>query len=486
MKIALIRSQALIKFIPIVMLLLELSFGLFSAAGADPKLVLTMIMMLWMVMWWIFDVMPLGITALIPMFFLPFLGIIPLDKVTPNYSHSVIYLFLGGFILARALEKSRMSERMALEILRVTGKSANGIVIGFTAATGFLSMWISNTATAVMMMPIAISIISFLEQNLENKLENEIHKLSIVLFLTIAYASNIGGIMTPVGTPPNVVFVGFLDQIYNIKIDFWKWMLFVGPIGFILLIINYFLLIKLFPYKLILPETFKDFIKQKLKVLGKVDGPQLVTLLVFIIVCSLWIFKDVIHYLVGFEFINDTSTAILGGVLLFVLPSQQTETGWRSVLNAKDIAHLPWNIVLLFGGGMAMADALKIVGVIQMATDYFSSLQISSPWLLVATLTLMALFLTEIMSNVALCVIALPVIMNLGVAIGLSPIIVGLPAALATSFAFMMPVSTPPNAIVFGSGKIKIFEMMKAGFYLNIISIVVVMTLGWWLFGYVA
>lgn len=479
---SLLRTNALIKVLPFVLLFLELTFGLFSGGGEHRNIALTVLMMFWMVLWWIFEVMPLGITALIPIVFLTFLRVMPLDKIMPHYSHSVIYLFLGGFILARALEKTRLSERIALEILRFTGKSDVGIVLGFTLATAFLSMWISNTATAVMMLPIALSVVGFLEENLPEHDKEDLKGLGLTLFLTIAYSANIGGIVTPVGTPPNVVFVGYLNQLYGIKIDFWRWMLAVFPVAAVVLAANIFLLKKFFPFSLTLPEGFAGFIRTKLKNLGKMNGPQIVTLSVFALVCSLWIFKDLIHFIIGFTFINDTSTAILGGILLFVIPSKQDENKWTAVLSAGDISRLPWNIVLLFGGGMAMAASLQEAGAIQIATDYFSSLNISSPWLLIFSLACLALFLTEIMSNVALCVVALPVIMNLGVAMNLNPLLVGLPAALCTSFAFMMPVSTPPNAIVFGTGQVKMTDMMKAGFFLNIISLAAVMSIGWWTF----
>jgi sodium-dependent dicarboxylate transporter 2/3/5 len=476
---SILRTTALIRILPLVLIFLQATFGLFSGASGEPKTALVLLMMFWMVLWWIFDVMPLGITAMIPLIYLPFFNISDIDKITPHYSHSVIYLFLGGFILAQGLEKTRLSERIALEILRVVGKSDQGIVLGFTLATAFLSMWISNTATTVMMLPIAMSVVAFLRNNLAADQESNIGALALVLFLTIAYAASIGGIMTPVGTPPNVVFVGYLDKLYNLKIDFWRWMVVVMPIGLLVLLANMIILKKLFPYKVELPQGFAFFIREKLTKMGKMNGQQKITLGVFALVCFLWVFKDLIHLALPHPIINDTSTALLGGVLLFLLPTKQDETGWSTVLNVKDIPHLPWNILLLFGGGMAMAAAIKDVGLIESATQYFAALNITTPWLLVAVLATMTLFLTEIMSNVALCVVALPVIMNLGIAADINPIIIGMPAALCSSFAFMMPISTPPNAIVFGTGIIKTSDMMKAGFWLNIVSIVVVMTVGW-------
>ena len=471
----------LTKVLPFVIWFLEIAFGFLSGMSSDPRIPLTTFMMLWMVGWWIFEVMPLGITALIPMIFLPFMGLSSPKEVTPHYAHTVIYLFLGGFIVARALEKTRMSERIALEILKLTGKSDRGIVMGFGLATAFLSMWISNTATTVMMVPIAYSVMNFLKDNLEESQKTSLPALSLVLYLTIAYSANIGGIMTPVGTPPNVVFVGYLDQLYGVKIDFWKWMVAVIPPALLVLFSMFTLLRKLYPYAVTLPDDFPQFIKRKLNDMGPLNSKQYVTLCVFALVAFLWIFKGVIHKLTGTSFLNDSSVAILGGALLFLIParSEDPKSSWSAPLNEKDISYLPWNIVLLFGGGMAMASALKDAGLIQMATDFFASMNISSPWMLIFSLAVMALFLTEIMSNVALCVVALPVVMNLGVASGLNPVLVGMPVALCTSFAFMMPVSTPPNAIVFGTGEVRIKQMMRAGVFLNIISVLIVMTVGW-------
>lgn len=477
----LLRTHLLVKVFPFFVLFFELAFGFLSGLSSDPRVPLTSFMMLWMVSWWIFEIMPLGVTALIPMVFLPFLGLSPLKEVTPHYAHPVIYLFLGGFIVARALEKTRLSERIALEILKITGKSDRGIVMGFGLATAFLSMWISNTATTVMMVPIAYSVIGFLKENLDATNRASLPEMSVVLYLTIAYSANIGGIMTPVGTPPNVVFVGYLDQLYGIQIDFWKWMLAVVPPALLVLFAMFALLRKLNPYSVTLPDDFPQFIRRKLAELGPLNSKQFVTLAVFSLVAFLWIFKGLIHKVVGIEFLDDSSVAILGGVLLFLIPvrSEDPNSTWSAPLDEKDISFLPWNIVLLFGGGMAMASALKDAGLIQLATDLFASMEIASPWLLIFSLAVMALFLTEIMSNVALCVVALPVVMNLGVASGLSPILVGLPVALCTSFAFMMPVSTPPNAIVFGTGQVRIKQMMRAGLFLNIVSVIIVMTLGW-------
>ncbi|MEM7674282.1 MAG: SLC13 family permease [Verrucomicrobiota bacterium] len=471
-------KKTIAAILPFVILLLEILFGVLSGLG-DPQAVLTLFMLAWMVLWWVFEVLPLGVTALIPMVYLPMMGINSIRSVAPMYSTSIIYLFLGGFIIARALEKTALNERIALYILKITGKSEKGIVLGFIIATAFLSMWISNTATTVMMVPIALSVIAFLEKNLPDQSARSLKSMAIVLFLSIAYAANIGGITTPVGTPPNVVFLGFLDELYSITVDFWKWMLVSVPVALALLVTMIVFLRFIFPFSLPIDEGFQEFIRGKLSKLGTVSKEQILTLIIFSVVCFLWVFKEVIHGLVGSRFINDTSVAIMGGIFLFLIPYSLKEN--KPVLDIEDIKHLPWNIVLLFGGGMALAGALKDAGLIKATTDYFEALNIGSEYWLVFALALVTLFLTEIMSNVALCMVALPVIMQLGVAQGIPALLIGFPAAVCSSFAFSMPISTPPNAIVFGTNYIKVKDMLKVGILLNFIGVSIVMSVGWFL-----
>ena len=439
----------------------------------------------WMVSWWIFEILPLGVTALIPMVFLPLFGILPLKEVTATYSNPVIYLFLGGFIIARGLEKTGLSQRIALMILRATGKSDRGIIIGFMIATTLMSMWISNTATTVMMVPIGMSIVAFLKENLPASEADHLKPMSIVLFLSIAFCANVGGIMTPVGTPPNVVLLGFVNDIYKMEVDFWRWLLMASPVALLLLTLQYFLMRRVFPFQVNVGGDFQAFLRQKLTELGGLDGPQKVTILAFSATAFLWVFKGLIHWATDTKFLNDTSIAILGGLMLFLLPTKRSLKP-SPVLAQEDLSHLPWNIVLLFGGGMAMASSLKSVGLIQLTTDYLASLGIGSPFVLIALLAAVSLVLTEIMSNVALCVVALPVMMELGVSMGLSPLITGIPVAICTSFAFSMPISTPPNAIVFGTGFIRVKDMMRVGVILNFLGLVCLMTVGWltlhWLF----
>lgn len=462
-------------FAPLPLLLAELINRIFFE-GASSDFNMVIFMSVWMISWWISGVAPLGATALIPLIFLPVLQIAPLKEITPFYSDSMILLFLGGFIMARGLEKTELSERFALNVLRITGRSDTGVVMGFILSTALLSMWISNTATAIMMIPIAQSVLKFLEKNTEHTQKDFAH-ISTVIYLTIAYAANIGGTMTPIGTPPSVILVGFLETLYGLKIDFWKWMLIMVPVSVLFLILQFFLLNFLFKFKIEITKNFRQHIHDSINNLNPFDRSQKLALGIFFLCCFLWIFKDVFNYLVGVKFLEDTTIALLGGVLFFFIPYQFK--GFKRILDESDIPTLPWNIILLFGGGMAMAGVLEKFGVIQTLVSLFEGIPAHSPYLLILTLSLLTLLLTEIMSNVALSIIALPLLMGLGQAKGIHPILIGLPAAICSSYAFSLPISTPPNAIVFGSNKIKMNDMVKAGVIMNALGVISVMSLGW-------
>ncbi|MAE73706.1 MAG: anion transporter [Bdellovibrionaceae bacterium] len=457
-------------------LLLPLLYFLGDLSPESFRTIFTLYLTGWMVLWWSVEFVPLGITALLPMVYLPTLGLSPIKAVAPTYSNPVIYLFLGGFIIARALEKTRLSERFALRILKSTADSQNGIVLGFIIATTFLSMWISNTATTVMMVPIAMSVIHFLEKRYSSK---DVHSLALVLFLSIAYSANIGGTMTPVGTPPNVVMLGYLGDLYNMQIDFWRWLTISAPVAISLLLVMFVSMKALFPCRLRVDQEFIQFVKESHQSLGPVSYAQKRTLQVFTLTAFLWVFKGLIHKLTGVDFLNDTSIAIFGGLLLFCLPDSPAKK--HRILDLDDVSYLPWDIVLLFGGGMALAAALKDAGLIELTTSAVTSSSDLSIYWIIFGLTAISLFLTEIMSNVALCVVAMPVIMEIGVSLGLSPFVAAYPAAICTSYAFSLPISTPPNAIVFATNRVRISEMLRIGIILNFVGLALVMTLGWYL-----
>jgi len=441
----------------------------------------------WMIVWWITEAAPIPITALLPLILFPFLGVMKMSEAAAPYANPIIFLFMGGFMIALGLEKHRLHERIALNLIRITGTSGNGIILGFMIATGFISMWISNTATAMMMLPIALSVINLLKTKKENTPETESkgeRNFGIGLMLIIAYASNIGGIATIIGTPPNVVFIGLLNQFNNQKILFGDWMLVGVPLSILLLISCYFIITKLlFPNHLKKVHGSDDLIQSKLKELGNIRKEEKLVMIIFGITSFLWIFQQGLNLVVGKEMFNDTNIAMMGGSLMFIVPSNFKELTF--LLHWRDTEKLSWGILILFGGGLCLAQGLSNAGIIQAVGAVIAEQGSAVNWLLFGLITA-SVFITELMSNVALVQIFIPVVFGIASNLGLNPILLAMPVTLGASMAFMFPVATPPNAIVFSSGQMKVSDMMKAGIVLNIVSILLIYlfsrTLIEWLF----
>lgn len=457
---------------PIVFLLVSMLVPVdFISPGANKVLGVAA----WMIVWWITEAAPIPITALLPLILFPFLGVMKMSEAAAPYANPIIFLFMGGFMIALGLEKHRLHERIALNLIRITGTSGNGIILGFMIATGFISMWISNTATAMMMLPIAISVIDLLKTDKTNVPETTTkgeRNFGIGLMLVIAYAANIGGIATIIGTPPNVVFVGLLDQFYQQKIPFGKWMLIGLPLSIILLTACYLVITKfVFPNNLKKIHGSDVLIQNKLKELGNVRKEEKLVMMIFGITSSLWIFQQAINLLLGKEMLNDTNIAMMGGSLMFVVPSSLKK--FKFLLHWRDTEKLSWGILILFGGGLCLAQGLSNAGIIQAVGAVIAQQGSAINWLLFGLITA-SVFITEVMSNVALVQIFIPVVFGIAINLGLNPILLGLPVTLGASMAFMFPVATPPNAIVFSSGHMKVKDMMKAGFALNIVSILLI------------
>lgn len=447
---------------------------LINANFQESNLVVVLGIAFWMILWWIAEVVPIYVTALLPMVLFPALNIFSVKETFQPYANPIIFLFMGGFIIALAMEKRKLHLRIALNLIRITGTKPTGIILGFSLATAFLSMWISNTATAVMMLPIAMSVMQLLKQKDETK---EYKKFGLALMLSIAYAANIGGTMTLIGTPPNVVFAGFLLERYQIEIGFGEWMLVGVPFGLLMLSLTYFLLTKVM-IKIKLPkiEGAKQLISSELAELGKMQRAEKMVLFVFVLTAFLWMFKSQVNTLVfGSSVLNNTSIAMLGGLLMFCIPVN-LNTG-EFLLNWKTMKDLPWGILLLFGGGLSMAAALESVGAIDIIGNYVAENLSVSLFALVIGLATLSVFSTEIMSNVALVTVLLPVVFGIGDKLGVNPYELSIPVVLAASCALMMPISTPPNAVVYSSGQIKVKEMMRVGFVLNVATILILASL---------
>jgi sodium-dependent dicarboxylate transporter 2/3/5 len=389
---------------------------------------------------------------------------------------------------ALGLEKHRLHERIALNLIKITGTSGNGIILGFMISTSFISMWISNTATAMMMLPIALSVINLLKSDPSASHENlpkGERNFAIGLMLIVGYSSSIGGIGTIIGTPPNVVFAGLLDQFYHQKLDFGKWMLVGVPIMVVLLIAMYFIITSLlFKNGIEKVRGSDELIKSKLNELGVLRKEEKLVMVIFSVTCLLWIFQQPLNLVLKKEMLNDTNVAMMGGLLMFIIPIDVKNI--RFLLTWSDTEKMAWGILILFGGGLCLAQGLSNAGIIQAVGAKIAANSPSTNWLLFGLITA-SVFITELMSNVALVQIFLPVVFGIATNLGIDPILMGMPVTMGASMAFMFPVATPPNAIVFSSGHMKVKHMMKAGIWLNLVSIALIylasITLMRWVYG---
>lgn len=428
-----------------------------------------------MIIWWVTEAIPIPVTSLLPIICLPLLGIGNIKEAAAPYSNPVVFLFMGGFMIALAMEKWSLHRRIALNIIRLTGTNANGILLGFMLATAFLSMWISNTATAVMMLPIAVSVIDLLTREPDKYPKEGIRNFALAMMLGIAYCASIGGMATIIGTPPNVVLKGFVRDQYGYEISFVQWMAVGLPFAAMLLAVTYFILVKVIhPNRLGNFEGGRELIRAELDELGPPSPGEKRTLYIFIATALLWTFGSLINKWIPGLRLSDEGIALIGATALFLVPLNFRKGDF--VLEWRDTQRLPWGILLLFGGGLSLADALSKTGIIGLIGQQFAGME-SAGILLILGLTAVSLYLTEVMSNVALVSIFLPVVSGVALGAGLDPILVLMPVTLAASCAFMLPMSTPPNAIVFASGHINIPQMVRVGFWLNIIAILLITVL---------
>jgi sodium-dependent dicarboxylate transporter 2/3/5 len=425
-----------------------------------------------MICWWITEAIPIPVSSLLPIILLPLLGVSNIKEAAAPYANPVVYLFMGGFVIALAMEKWQLHRRIALNIIKITGTHANGIVLGFMIATAFLSMWISNTATAVMMLPIAVSVIELLNKEPGRYDQRGMHNFNLTLMLGIAYCASIGGMATIIGTPPNVVLKGFVREQYGYEIGFGEWLVIGLPFSVLLLVVVYIMLVKyMYPNKLGKFEGGKALIQDELEQLGVMSKGERYTLFIFGGTALLWTLGSILNQLIPGLKLSDEGIALIGATLLFLVPLDFKKN--EHILDWRDTQHLPWGILLLFGGGLSLADSLAKTGIIDIIGTQFAGMG-SMSWLLILGMTMVSLYLTEVMSNVALVNIFLPVVGGVALGAGINPMIILVPVTMAASCAFMLPMSTPPNAIVFASGHITIAQMVKVGFWLNILAILII------------
>lgn len=477
--------------------LLFLSIVLFAdLEPGNPQVTYTLAIALLMAIWWVTEVIPIAITALLPIVLFPLFGVMDGKEISNAYINHVIFLFIGGFIVALAMQKWDLHKRIALKILSITGSSPARILLGFMLSAAFLSMWISNTATAMMMVPILLSIISKLEDHLDSA---DLKRYSIGLLLGVAYGASIGGIATLVGTPPNLSFARIFQIMFPEapEVSFSAWFVFAAPLSLVFFIITWIYLYQKFKPRKKVNELEDVNFKSQYADLGKASFEQKSVFIVFVSLAILWLTRNGLNMgdlkIPGWsaffnhpKYINDGTVAIGMALTLFFIPSKSKKG--KMLMDWQSTAKLPWNIVLLFGGGFALASSFKESGLSNWFGESLSSVGSLHPIFIVLIIAFSVTFLTELTSNTATIEMMLPILAGLAVNIDVNPLLLMLPATLSSSMAFMLPVATPPNAIIFGSDRIRILDMAKAGFVLNLIGVVLVTLLsyywGTWLFDF--
>jgi len=455
---------------PLAFLLL---YYLVETPGLAPEGKLMLGLTLWMAIWWITDAVPIAGTALLPLMVLPLSGVLNLKQVSNNYMDPTVLLYMGGFLLATSIEKWNLHKRIALNIINLLGTDLRRIVLGFMLATGFLSMWISNSATALMMLPIGLAVIGQFKNHLGD--ENGILSTHLAknILLGIAYAASIGGMATLIGTPTNNVLRAVVEKLYNYTIDFNEWMLFAFPFSVVFLAIAWFYLVNIgnpLPRKFNLTEA-KSVIQDQLVSLGKITYEEKIVLSVFGLVCFSWITRS---FLLAplLPALDDTIIALLGVMLLLLLPSSGKSEPKGRILDWKTAEQIPWGVLILFGGGLALAEGFKETGLANWIGQHLSLIEGVSFFVLLLIIIAAVNFLTEVTSNVATASMLLPILASVAIKLDVHPFGLMVGATLAASCAFMLPVATPPNAVVFGPGYLKIKDMVKTGLWLNVLSII--------------
>ncbi len=467
------KTVAIILGPVLFIIVYQLPLSGLSPAGRSVLAVTT-----WVAFWWLTEAIPIAATSLLPIVLLPLTGGLDLVKTTASYGHKMIFLYLGGFVIALAIEKWNLHKRIALHTIRFIGKNVDLIILGFMSATFFLSMWISNTATTMMMLPIAMAVagkLDPLKDDGKGAMKSET-KFGLSLMLAVAFSASIGGLSTLIGTPTNAMLAAVVKEIYNVDIDFATWFQFAFPISLVLLWICWIYLTKIvYPVHIRDEKLANEEIKKELERLGSVTTEEKRVSVVFIITAVAWMLRGLV--LKRFiPHIDDAIIAIVGALVLFVIPS--TQKG-RFLMDWATAKRLPWGILLLFGGGLSIAAGFQSSG---LATWVGGSLQGLQSFRLISILFIVALLvnaLTEFTSNTATASIILPILASLAAAIHLHPYMLMIPATLVASCAFMLPVATPPNAVVFSSGYIRIRDMARTGVGMNLISIIIVVLVVW-------
>jgi solute carrier family 13 (sodium-dependent dicarboxylate transporter), member 2/3/5 len=432
-----------------------------------------------MAVWWVAEVIPIAATALLPLVLFPVLGVSDINEAAAPYANPVIFLFMGGFFIAIAMQTWGLHRRIAINIIRLIGFRPGNIILGFMISSAFLSMWVSNTAATMMMLPIALSVIELARKNAPHDADQEgLRIFAVVLMLSLAYASNVGGAGTLIGTPANAMLAGFMSESYGVNISFVQWMTLGVPFVIISIPIIYFTLTRLvFRLRLRVLPGGRELIDTEIRQLGRITRPEIMVAFVFGGVALLWICRPLIERML--PGISDAGIAIFGAMLLFLLPASIRKREF--LLNWKAAEDLPWGVLILFGGGLSLAGAIQRSGLAEWLGIQFMAAHAVPFFFVVVVVTLLVVFLTELTSNTATAAAFLPIMGAVAVGLEQNPLLLAVPVALAAGCAFMLPVATPPNAIVYGSNQLHIQHMVKAGFWLNIFFTVLITLLTWYL-----
>ncbi|NYH78968.1 sodium-dependent dicarboxylate transporter 2/3/5 [Actinopolyspora biskrensis] len=439
-----------------------------------------------MAVWWVTEALPLAATALLPIVLFPLLGVGDVEEATSPYANDIVFLFMGGFMLALAMQRWGLHRRIALRTVLAVGTRPVRIVGGFMLATAFLSMWVSNTATTVVMLPIGMSVLTLVFERLRGDSDEETvehvmrdredtgaGRFAVCLMLAIAYAASIGSLATLIGTPPNLFMAGFLSETYGIQIGFGQWMLFGLPLAAVLLLIAWVLLTRvIYPTSITDIPGGRELFKGELAKLGPMNRGERVVLVVFTLTALLWILREPLSNLLPGLNLSDAGIAIAAALVLFAIPVRAGEGIFT--LDWSAAAKLPWGVLLLFGGGLSLASAVGSSGLDTFIGNKVGTLGGVPVLLLIVVAVAAVIFLTEMTSNTATAATFLPILAGVALGLDMDLLLLVVPAAVAASCAFMLPVATPPNAIVFGSGYVTIPQMVKAGWWLNLTALVLI------------
>lgn len=428
---------------------------------------------LWMAIWWATEAIPVFVTAFLPIIAFDPLGVATISEAAGRYADPIIFLYLGGFILALALEKWNLHKRIALAILDRTGTDGRRLIGGFMLVCALLSMWMTNTSTTMMLLPIVLSVSTVIVENAGSLSEREKSHFRIAMLLGLAYAASIGGLATLIGTPPNGLLVGFMADNYGIEISFARWMIVGIPITAIMLPLAWLVLTRIV-FKVNIPASaaVQKHLHEMRLALGLISIPEKRVAIVFAALISSWMMLAPLLKWAGLGGFSDAAIAMTAAVVLFLLPSGDRQR--PQLMTWEDTLRLPWGVLILFGGGLSLAAAVKNSGLALWLGEGLAPLNVFGVVVLVIAAVTLVIFLTELTSNLATAATLLPVVGAIAFQVGVPPIVLTVPITIAASCAFMLPVATPPNAIVFATGAISIPDMVKAGFVLNILGIVMV------------